>query len=360
MTTASDGHSDAARVLRERANVVAETLVTRQFEREPDLEARYGSIGRQKCLEDAKYHLSYLAEAVEAESTELFIEYLRWVKVMLGQRNVPAADLIRHVELMREVLVETIPQPSVLLAVDVIDAALGAIPAAPVDTPTFLQSDAPLGPLAQEYLALLLNGERHLASRRIVDAAAAGTAVRDIYLHVFQRAQYEIGRRWQMNEITVAQEHYCTAATQLIMSQLYHYIFAGEKRRGTFVGTCVAGDLHEIGVRMVADFLEMDGWRTFYLGANTPSVSVVQTVCDRRANVLGISVTMSYHLGVVSDLIRRVRAERKCGGVKILVGGYPFAIAPALWRKIGADGCARNAEEAIVLANELASDNTPA
>ena len=35
-------------------------------------------------------------------------------------------------------------------------------------------------------------------------------------------------------------KHYCTAATQLIMSQLYPYIFSGEKTAGAFVATCVA------------------------------------------------------------------------------------------------------------------------
>jgi len=56
-----------------------------------------------------------------------------------------------------------------------------------------------------------------------------------------------------MNEVSVAQEHYCTAATQLIMSQLYPHIFAGEKTERTLIATCVAGDLHEIGIRMVSD-----------------------------------------------------------------------------------------------------------
>ena len=107
--------------------------------------------------------------------------------------------------------------------------------------------------------------------------------MRDVYLHVFQRSQYEIGRLWQSNQISVAQEHLCTAATQLIMSQLYPFIFGTERRNRRVVAACVGGDLHEIGIRMVADFFEMDGWDTFYLGANVPITDIVQTVIDRRA-----------------------------------------------------------------------------
>jgi len=84
----------------------------------------------------------------------------------------------------------------------------------------------------------------------------AGVPVKRIYLDVFQATQYEVGRLWQLNEVGVGEEHYCTAATQLIISQLYPQIFASEKGPNTLVATCVAGDLHELGARMVTDFFE--------------------------------------------------------------------------------------------------------
>src|SRR5581483_7575825 len=100
--------------------------------------------------------------------------------------------------------------------------------------------------LAQRYIAALLDGHRDTALRLILDAAATGTPVRAIYLRVFQPAQYEIGRLWQAGRISVAQEHYCTAATQLIMSQLYPYVFAYEKKAATAVIVCISGELHEL------------------------------------------------------------------------------------------------------------------
>src|SRR5947208_2720790 len=96
---------------------------------------------------------------------------------------------------------------------------------APGDLPTLLEGDDPLTELARQYLRALLAGERQGASRLILDAVKAGVPVRDIYLHVFQRCQQEAGRLWQVNRLTVAQEHYATAATQLIMAQLYPHVF---------------------------------------------------------------------------------------------------------------------------------------
>ena len=218
---------------------------------------------------------------------------------------------------------------------------------------------APHSPLAHQYFEALRRGERHLASQLVMAAVAAGTPVKEIYLNVFQPAQYEIGRLWQTNRISVAQEHYCTAATQLIMSQLYPHIFASAKHGRTLIATCVAGDLHEIGVRMVADFFEMAGWNTFYLGANTPHSSVVATIAERTADVLAISATIAYHVDAVQDLIRAVRQHPGTGRVKILVGGYPFNRDPELWRKVGADGSALDAQQAIMLADQIMPGKKP-
>ena len=96
-------------------------------------------------------------------------------------------------------------------------------------------------PSIDDPLRLLLRGNRQAASQLILTAVARGVTVKDIYLHVFQRTQYEIGRLWQINRISVAQEHFCTAATQLIMSQLYPHIFRTERVGRRLVATCVGG-----------------------------------------------------------------------------------------------------------------------
>lgn len=345
-------------LLDQRASLV-EAVVARTFAAHPELDQRYGKIGREKCRQDAGYHIAYLAEAVGAESVGLFTDYVAWAKVMLAQRGVGEADLSAHFICLREVLREKLaPGPSAL-AGGFVSAALDAMPLMPRDLPVAIGEHAPLSALAHQYLSALLRGERHLASKLILETVERDTSVKAIYLHVFQPALYEIGRLWQTNRISVAQEHYCTAATQLIMSQLYGKIFAHERNGHTLVATCVSGDLHEIGARMVTDFFEMAGWNTFYIGANAPSASVVSTVVDRKAEVLAISATITYHITAVEELIAAVRRSPPCAGVKILVGGYPFNLSPDLWKKIGADGSAADAQGAITLAENLLGAGEP-
>ena len=181
-------------------------------------------------------------------------------------------------------------------------------------------------------------------------------SIRDVYLLVFQPCQREVGRLWEAGRITVAQEHYCTAATQVIMSQLAPRLFATERNGRRAVVACVAGESHEVGPRMVADLLELGGWDTIYLGGNVPLRGVVQALAEHRADLLAVSATMTYHLPAVIDLIAAVRAEPACAGVRVMVGGRLFDAEPGLWRRVGADGHPADADEVCRLADRLVSE----
>ncbi len=351
-------NANAADLLKRRRRELSELLVDRAFRLHPELAQRYGADAREKSLEDAGYHLSHLAQALAVGNAPLFTDYVAWARIVLAQRKVLSEDLAFHLQCLASVLQEQLPGEPGALAAGYVLRAVEAMPGMPEDLPTFLHEGAPLSPLAHQYLEALRRGERQVASQIIMDAVESGTTVQDIYLHVFQSVQYEIGRLWQTNRISVAQEHYCTAATQLIMSQLYPLIFAAEKHGRTLVATGVAGDLHELGVRMVADFFEMGGWHTYYLGANTPHAAVIAAVLERKADVLAISATMPYHIDGIRELITMVRCRSELNRVKILVGGGPFSRDPGLWSKLGADGTAADARLALQLANELVGEET--
>ena len=344
--------SPAATLLGSEADI-AIAVVDREFERHPELGERYGAEGRAKALQDARHHLAFLAHALDVDDPGAFREYVGWAKVVLTQRNVRTEDLASHLTTLAEVLRERMPNEAGRAAAAVVTSAVGAIPAMAEDVPTLLGGDLPHAALAREFSLAVLDGDRRAASRLVLDAVAAGTPVKDVYLHVFQPSQYEIGRLWQTNRITVAEEHYCTAATQLVMSQLFEHVFASVKTGSTMVATSVAGNLHELGPRMVADFFEMDGWDTYYLGADTPNDAVVAALVARDAAILAVSAALPTHVEQVRTLIGAVRDEPACAAVKVLVGGRPFNRDPVLWRAVGADGFALSAQQAIPLSLEL-------
>lgn len=332
---------------------LAIAIVDRQYERQPHLRERYGEAGRGKCVQDTEYHLSYLAAALTYWSPTLFAEYLRWAKGVMVAYGVDIADVEMNLECMREVLRERIAAEGLQRLETCLDLATESLRAddSPVDS--FLTPDRPLAALASEYLRALLAADRNRAITLVMQEVAKGTPLRDIYLHVFQSCQHEVGRLWHKRQITVAQEHYCTAATQLAMSQLYPHLCAQERNGKRLVSISVNGELHELGLRVVNDLFEADGWDTVYLGANVPPESAVKAIEEHRPHIILISATMTFHVPAVERLIRQIRASEAAASSRILVGGYPFNLDPDLWRRVGADAHGRDADEAIAAANRL-------
>lgn len=337
----------AAEELRGRLDSLAQEIADQHLARHPEHFARYGPIGMQRCREDARFHLQYLAAALSASSEAIFLDYVAWAKVMLAARKVPESDLRDNLALIAEMVDGE--------GAGVVRAAIAALPSMPADVPSFLDPRAPLWELATEYLGRLLRGDRRDAGRLISEALDRGVTPRDVYRQVFEPVQQEIGRLWQLNRISVAQEHYCTAATQQIMTQLYGRIFESPKRERRAVAMCVGGELHEVGIRIITDLLELDGWQTWYLGASVPPSAAVALCADHRADVLLVSATLPPHLIGAAEVVRLFRASTALSAAKVIVGGRAFRMEPGLWRTIGADGYAANADECLALIESFGS-----
>lgn len=300
--------------------------------------------------EGAESLLHHLSKAVETGRPGLFRDYAAWAKGYLEGRAARPTELLQdRLQIVDALLADAGEDDE---ARRLVRSIRDEVPGLEVETRKGW-GENPLGDLHIRYLDALMAADRRTAHRLVQDALTDGVNVRDIYLHVFQAAQREMGRRWQLNQVSVPQEHFCTAATQLIMSQLYDEVFSAERNGKVVVVTSVAGDLHEIGARMVADFFEMDGWDTVYLGANAPSSAVVEEIKDRGAEGLALSATMTPHVTAVAELIGEVRKDPEAGSRWILVGGYPFGVDPDLWREVGADAMALDALEATDTAARL-------
>ena len=342
-------HERAAESVSTRRQELAVRVAELHLAQQPEFHERFGAAGRARCLEDADFHLQYLVHALRFATPSLFVAYTQWARQLLERRGIPWSDLQKNLELLRDELARDLDPADADLARELIDAALQADPA---ESDSFL-TGSPREPLARAYLTALLRAERRSAIEIIDNAVHDGIAVRDLYLHVFQPVQREIGRLWQNNEISVAEEHYCTASTQALMARFYPQILATPRVGRKVVVACVGNELHEIGTRMVADFFEMAGWDGIYIGANTPAGALVEMVCRERPNLIALGITMTYHLGTAGKVIECLRGDERCSDVKIITGGYVFQQHPDLWRTLGVDGSAPDAAGAVAIGNEL-------
>ena len=205
-------------------------------------------------------------------------------------------------------------------------------------------------------MKFIMVGEKNNARELLVDAIKKGENLRNIYLDVFDRTLREIGILWETNKIDVSIEHYFSEATQEIMSQINMIKPRGGNNGHTFLSFSIGGELHNIGIRMVTDFLEMDGWNTYFLGTNVPSQSLIKAIEYYKADIIALSATMSYNVNSISNLIDTVRSAHLIKIPKIIVGGLAFNNDKTLWKKINADGYSCNATECVALANQIVQE----
>jgi methanogenic corrinoid protein MtbC1 len=219
-----------------------------------------------------------------------------------------------------------------------------------------------LSPLARRYLDTLLAGQREDGHRLVLQALADGASLRSVYREVFERSLHEVGALWEAGRIDVAQEHLFSHATQQIMSELFPRLLETRRRARGLSCLCLAvtGEQHEIGSRMVADFLEFEGWRSFFLGGNLGYQDILQAVLDRRPDLLALSATMPHNVDSAARIVRLVRERPELRSMRILVGGQAFARDPRLWRSTAADGWAPDADAAVLEAGLIAERDHPA
>jgi methanogenic corrinoid protein MtbC1 len=176
-----------------------------------------------------------------------------------------------------------------------------------------------------------------------------------VYVEVIQEAMYDVGRRWERNEISVADEHVATAITQFVLSRLYQEMTAGSAVRGRVVLSGVEGEMHQVGLSMLADILEVNGFEVSFVGTNLPRQSVIDLVRATSPQVLGVSATMPFNVGAVGQLVRDVKSQLGAQAPRVVLGGRAFAHAPEIWKELGADAYARDLRDAIEVVEALAA-----
>ncbi len=119
-----------------------------------------------------------------------------------------------------------------------------------------------LGPLGSAYLEHLIRGDRKAAIALTRWCVTSGMDASEILVDILEPVQHEVGRRWALGLVSVAQEHFCTAVTEYAMTDLYPGIFTGERSERRLLAMQAPGSLHQVGLRMVTDVLECHGWST--------------------------------------------------------------------------------------------------
>lgn len=124
--------------------------------------------------------------------------------------------------------------------------------------------------------------------------------------------------------VDIWREHVRTSIIKTIIENLLPYVVAQRDAKATPKGKTVAvlcppEEYHDVGARMAADILTINGYETIFVGANTPFRVFEAGLSSLPIDYIAISISNPYHLVSTRRIIEGIRATNKT--VKIVIGG---------------------------------------
>jgi methanogenic corrinoid protein MtbC1 len=180
--------------------------------------------------------------------------------------------------------------------------------------------------VAAAYLHEAINGDFAAATRLVLRADDSGVSLSRIFGEVLMSALYEVGQRWARGELAVGQEKEISELTRDVVAELSRRHADADPLGPIVVAACVAGEHHDLGLRMIIGLLRARGWRIHFLGADVATRFLVETVVLRNPDVVLLSATTAERLDAIKDVVVSLRALDRSNPVPVVVGGLAVAI----------------------------------
>src|SRR5271165_871532 len=120
---------------------------------------------------------------------------------------------------------------------------------------------------------------------------------------------------------------------------------------GVVVLGTTRGDIHEIGKQLVGTLLSANGFQVHDLGPDVPGETFAAKALELKADIVGVSALLTTTMRNQKTVIESLEKAGLRPQVKVMVGGAPVTRRWA--EEIGADGYAKDAMSAVVLARSL-------
>lgn len=205
----------------------------------------------------------------------------------------------------------------------------------------------------------ILEGDEELAKELAKSALREHLDLTKVMNEGFLMGIQEVGELYQAGDFFLP-ELVCSAdamkaALEILTPALKTSSDTAGMAKGHVVIATVAGDVHDIGKKIVAAMLTAAGYDVFDLGIDVPAEKIVQAVQDRRPDVLGLSALLTTTMQEQKNIIALLENRNLRNQVKVIVGGAPVSTK---WSEsICADGYSDNAVDAVKLVGRLLGTN---
>jgi methanogenic corrinoid protein MtbC1 len=309
--------------------------------------AEYVQLGEQSrkfCRENTELLLDSFCFALELGDIQPYIEHLRWFEEVLRARHISTDHVTETRQLLGEFFFERMDDAdgaTIATALTATESGPSANPGSPTT------SHIEKWPDQDRFEEALLTGNRRKAVEIVSHLAQQGRSQVEIDVFLIQAALVSIGLKWQSNQISIAQEHLATATAQTVMADSFSKSSLPPLNGKKVLLACIEGNNHSVGLRMVSDAFELEGWDVQYLGADAPTHALVEQIMAWKPHMVGLSISLPNQLDGTRKVIDSLRTRLADNCPPIMIGGAAVNLFPELVQHIGADGHASDALAAL-------------
>lgn len=158
---------------------------------------------------------------------------------------------------------------------------------------------------------------------------------------------YNIGIKWSNGDISVGQEHTATSICQRIMSLHYDKIVNTSFYQNKILVTTSPREMHQLGARMVADLLELNGFDVYFISSNTSLDNIADTIKTENISDIVISTTVIANIDSTQQFIQNLRDQLSDRKLNIYIGGQAYNPEMNPLELVNADYFASDMEELL-------------
>ena len=168
-------------------------------------------------------------------------------------------------------------------------------------------------------------------------------------------AMFDLGEMWKRGEVflpeVVASAEVFKRCNAIVEPALLAQKDPNAEANALVLLATVKGDLHDLGKNMVGAMLRTSGFDVHDMGKDVSADRIIEAINEMHPRIVGLSALLTTTVPYQETVINKLVAAGIRDQVIVMVGGAP--VTPEWADKIGADGYANNAPEAVEIAKKL-------
>jgi 5-methyltetrahydrofolate--homocysteine methyltransferase len=200
----------------------------------------------------------------------------------------------------------------------------------------------------------VFDGEEAKTVELVKQALAEGVGSQDIVDQGLVKGLHECGAGYEAGEKFIPEMLMAAEAMKAAMAILKPHLATGDTSAGgKVVLATVEGDVHDIGLELVATMLGSAGFQVNFMGPDVEISRIIAAVKQDQPQLLGLSALLTNTMDIMPVVIKKLEEEGLRNSLKVIIGGAP--VSQDFADLIGADGYAYDAAAAVPVAKKLAS-----